>query len=176
MPFRKKCVIAKLGETILRQKAQVVEDVTDKNIQKVIKKLLRCVKESRGVGLAAPQVFEPYQILIISSAPNERYPDAPLMKEEVLINPKVLSYSGSVLKAYEGCLSIPGIRALVPRDVEIEVEYTTINNETIQVVFKDFIARVFLHEYDHLIGKVFLDRVEDSMDIISEEVFYKLTQ
>lgn len=176
MFFKKKydCKIAKLGEPILRQIAKEVEDINSPKIQELIKKMLFCVKESKGVGLAAPQVFESYQILIISSHPNERYPDAPLMENEILINPKILNKSDEIKKAWEGCLSIPGIRALVPRSVKIEVEYTSQEGNVKQVVFEDFIARVFLHEYDHLIGKVYLDRVEDSIDIVSEEHYYKM--
>lgn len=176
MFFKKKydCNIAKLGEPVLRQIAKEVTDINSKEIQELIKKMLYCVKESKGVGIAAPQVFESYQVLIISSHPNERYPNAPLMENEVLINPKILNKSGEIVKAWEGCLSIPGIRAKVPRHTKIEVEYTSIDGNIKQVVFEDFIARVFLHEYDHLIGKVYLDRVEDSIDIVSEEHYYKM--
>lgn len=174
MFFKKKydCKIAKLGEPILRQMAKEVQDINSKEIQELINKMLYCVKKSKGVGLAAPQVFESYQILIISSHPNERYPNAPLMENEILINPKILNKSGEIKKAWEGCLSIPGIRAKVPRHDKIEVSYTSIDGEEKQVIFEDFIARVFLHEYDHLIGKVYLDRVEDSSEIISEEYYF----
>jgi peptide deformylase len=167
------CNIAKLGEPILRQIAKEVEDINSKHIQDTINKMLVCVKRSKGVGLAAPQIFEPYQILVISSAPNERYPNAPLMKDEVLINPKIISKSEEKQKDWEGCLSIPGIRALVPRYTKVEVEYKTINNSIKRVVFEDFIARIFQHEYDHLIGKVYIDRVEDTKDIVSEEIYFR---
>lgn len=174
MILKKKCKIAKLGEFILREKAQKVKDINSKEIQKVIKKMLYCVKQSNGVGLAAPQIFEPFQILIISSSPNERYPNAPYMKDEIIINPKIIKKSKKKKKDWEGCLSIPSIRAKVPRYTKIKVEYTTIENQKKIVVFEDFIARIFQHEYDHLKGKVYLDRVIDSKDIISEEVYFKI--
>lgn len=167
------CNIAKLGEAVLRKKAKRVKDINSKKIQNLIAKMINCVKQSRGVGLAAPQIFESYQILVISSHPNERYPNAPLMENEVLINPKIIKKSKKKEKGYEGCLSIPNIRALVPRHKKIEVEYTTVDNKTKRVVFEDFIARIFQHEYDHLKGKVYLDRVEDNKDIVSEEVYFK---
>lgn len=167
------CNIAKLGEKVLRKKAKKVKDINSDKIQDLISKMIYCVKKSKGVGLAAPQIFEPYQILIISSHPNERYPNAPLMENEVLINPKIIKKSKKKEKAYEGCLSIPGIRAKVSRHKKIEVKYTTIKNKTKQVVFEDFIARIFQHEYDHLKGKVYIDRVEDTKDIVSEEVYFK---
>ena len=174
MFFKKKeYPIAKLGEKVLRQKAKEVENIKSKEILNIIKKMLDCVKSSRGVGLAAPQIFESYQILIISSHPNDRYPNAPFMKDEILINPKIIDKSETIEKDWEGCLSIPGIRALVPRHKTIEVEYTTLDNKKVQVVFEDFVARIFQHEYDHLLGKVYIDRVETPKDIISEEVYFK---
>lgn len=170
---QKECEIAKLGEKVLRQKAKEVENINSKEILTVIKKMLDCVKRSRGVGLAAPQIFESYQILIISSHPNDRYPNAPLMEDEILINPRIINKSEIIEKDWEGCLSIPGIRALVPRYKTIEVEYTKLDGTKAKVIFEDFVARIFQHEYDHLIGKVYLDRVEDSKEIVSEEVYFK---
>ena len=125
------------------------------------------------MGLAAPQIFHSYQILIISSKPNERYPHAPFMKDEIIINPKIIKKSKKKEKGWEGCLSIPAIRAQVPRYKKIKVKYTTINNEEKTQLFEDFIARVFQHEYDHLKGLVYLDRVEDTKDIISEDLYFK---
>ena len=172
--LRKECQIAKLGEPILREKAKKVEDINSKDIQNIISKMLFCVKQSKGVGLAAPQIFEPFQILIISSSPNDRYPNAPLMKDEIIINPKIIKKSEEKEKAWEGCLSIPGIRALVSRHIFIEVEYTSKDGVIKNVLFEDFIARIFQHEYDHLKGKVYLDRVKNSKDIISEELYFKM--
>ncbi|WP_321468374.1 peptide deformylase [Halarcobacter sp.] len=172
--MRDQCIIAKLGESILRKKAKKVKNINSEKIQSVITKMITCVKVSRGVGLAAPQVFEPYQILIISSHPNDRYPNAPLIKNEVLINPEIIKKSKKKVKDWEGCLSIPGIRAKVPRYKKIEVKYTTVEGKTKKVIFEDFIARIFQHEYDHLIGKVYLDRVKDNIDIVSEELYFKL--
>ena len=172
--LKNKCEIAKLGESILRQKAKKVKDVNSKEIKGIISRMIYCVKQSKGVGLSAPQIFEPYQILIISSHPNKRYPNAPLMKNEVLINPKIIKKSKKRDKDWEGCLSIPGIRALIPRHTSITVKYTTIHNEEKTQTFEGFVARIFQHEYDHLKGKVYLDRVDDNKDIISEEVYFKI--
>lgn len=167
------CLIAKLGEPILRKKAKKVKNIHDKKIQNIIKIMRKCVQESKGVGLAAPQIFHSYAILIISSHPNERYPNAPLMKDEIMINPKIIKKSKKKVKDWEGCLSIPKIRALVPRHTKIKVQYTTRKGTLKTVVFEDFIARIFQHEYDHLKGKVYLDKVVDNRDIVSEEVYFK---
>ncbi len=93
-----------------------------------------------------------------------------------MINPKVRSHSQEVIKDWEGCLSILGLRGLVPRYKSIEVEYTSCDGQLKQLTFSDFIARVFQHEYDHLEGKVFLDRVESSLEIITDAEYLKLVE
>lgn len=165
--------IAKLGEEILRYEAEAVENILDIEIQQLINDLLLCVKNSNGVGIAAPQVFKSLQIIIISSKPNNRYPHAPSMEPFVIINPKIIQTSDSKNKDWEGCLSIPCIRAQVPRYDTIKVEYYNEKNEKKISVFEGFIARVFQHEYDHLKGLVFLDQIESTKDIISEELYFR---
>ncbi len=167
------CSIAKLGEDVLRLKAKKVKDVKSTKTQTLVHDMITCLKKSNGVGLAAPQIFKSCQILIISSKPNIRYPHAPYMEDEVIINPKIIKKSKNKEKGWEGCLSIPGIRAKVPRHTKIKVKYTTLDNKEKTQTFKGFIARVFQHEYDHLKGLVYLDRVEDSKDIVSEELYFK---
>lgn len=165
--------IAKLGEKILRKKAKKIKDIRSEETKKIISIMINTLKKSNGVGLAAPQISISKQIMIISSKPNDRYPNAPLMEELVLINPKIIKTSKSKNKDWEGCLSIPGIRAKVPRFNKIKVKYKTLNNEEKTIVFKDFVARIFQHEYDHLIGLAYIDRVKSNKDIISEEVYLK---
>lgn len=165
--------IAKLGEKVLRLKAKKIKNIKSDETQKIISIMLETLKKSNGVGLAAPQISISKQIMIISSKPNNRYPNAPLMEELVLINPKIIKTSKGKNKDWEGCLSVPGIRAVVPRHNKIEVKYKTVDNEKRTIVFKDFVARIFQHEYDHLIGLAFIDRVETTKDIISEEVYFK---
>ena len=165
--------IAKLGEKVLRLKAKKVKNIKSEETQKIVSYMLATLKKSNGVGLAAPQISISKQIMIISSKPNDRYPNGPYMEDLVLINPKIIKTSNGKNKDWEGCLSIPGIRAKVPRYNKIEVKYKTINDEKKTIIFKDFVARIFQHEYDHLIGLAFIDRVETTKDIISEEVYFK---
>jgi len=166
--------IAKLGEPVLRKKAKKVKSISDKKIQKLISHMLVSVKNQSGVGLAAPQVFKSLQIMIIASKPNNRYPSAPFRMPFVLINPKIIKASKSKEKDWEGCLSIPGIRAKVPRHKKITVQYLTQSGENKIEKFEGFIARVFQHEYDHLKGLVYLDNIETTKDIIAEEVYFKM--
>ena len=165
--------IAKLGEKVLRLKAKKVKDIKSDETQKIVSIMLETLKKSNGVGLAAPQISISKQIMIISSKPNIRYPNAPIMKDLVLINPKIIKTSKKKNKDWEGCLSIPGIRAKVPRYNKIKVKYKTLENKKETIIFKDFIARIFQHEYDHLIGLAYIDRVKSNKDIISEEVYFK---
>jgi peptide deformylase len=91
-----------------------------------------------------------------------------------MINPNFRATNEHCEKDWEGCLSIPGIRALVPRYTEIQVDYQDINGLRLHVYLSGFIARVFQHEFDHLLGHVYLDRVESNLDIVSEKMFQEL--
>jgi len=168
--------IAKLGEPILRKKAKKVKDILDKKIQLLIADMLSSVKENSGVGLAAPQIFQSLQIMVIASKPNNRYPLAPFRTPFVIINPKIIKTSKSKEKDWEGCLSIPGIRAKVPRHKKITVKYQSQDGKSKTEKFEGFIARVFQHEYDHLNGLVYLDNIETTKDIITEEIYLRKTK
>ncbi|MBD0266799.1 MAG: peptide deformylase [Cyanobacteria bacterium Co-bin8] len=163
--------IIQLGNPTLRQLAQPVESIVDTQVQQLIDDLLLTVQASNGVGIAAPQVAQSLRLLIVASRPNPRYPQAPVMEPTALINPRLIAHSGETVKGWEGCLSIPGVRGLVPRYWEIEVEYLDRCGAVQRVVWTDFVARIFQHEYDHLEGKVFLDRVESTADLMTEQEY-----
>ena len=163
--------IAQLGNPILRQHAQIVEDAQDERCQQLIDALIVTASASNGVGIAAPQVSESYRLFIVASRPNLRYPHAPLMEPTAMINPRIIAHSKDVVKDWEGCLSVPGIRGLVPRYRTIEVEYTGRDGQLYRQELTDFVARIFQHEYDHLDGIVFLDRVETTQDLMSEQEY-----
>jgi peptide deformylase len=95
------------------------------------------------------------------------------MQPTAMINPRIIAHSSEMLKDWEGCLSVPDIRGLVPRYQTVEVEYTDCYGNLQKQELTDFIARIFQHEYDHLEGLVFLDRVENNHDLISEEEYQK---
>lgn len=164
-------LIAQLGNPILRQQAQLVYSVRDERFQQLIDALIATAAVSNGVGIAAPQVSESYRLFIVASRPSLRYPHAPTMEPTAMINPRIIAHSGDVVKDWEGCLSVPGIRGLVPRYRAIEVEYTGRDNQLYRQELTDFVARIFQHEYDHLDGIVFLDRVESTRDLMSEQEY-----
>ncbi|MEX0998728.1 MAG: peptide deformylase [Thermodesulfobacteriota bacterium] len=166
--------ISELGHPILRQRASEVVDLRDKYVQNFIDDLIETCIDSNGVGIAAPQVYKSERIFIISSRPNARYPNAPELGPIALINPAITSFSEEKEKDWEGCLSIPGIRGLVPRHKTIKVKYQTRDGVLVENEFSDFIARIFQHELDHLNGIVFLDRMESSREIITEKEYHRL--
>ncbi len=167
--------IAQLGATVLRLQAQAVTDFQDDEIQQIIKTLQDTLATTQGVGIAAPQISISKRIIIIASRPTSRYPSAPLMEPTVMINPAFQALSDTREKDWEGCLSIPGIRALVPRYKEILINYTNQHGVLVESKLTGFVARVFQHEFDHLEGKVYLDRVEDNRDIFAESEYFKIS-
>lgn len=168
------CEIAQLGAKILRQACEIVEQVDSPGIRQIIRAMQTTLATTQGVGLAAPQISQLKRIIIVASRPTTRYPTAPLMQPTVMINPVYEALSDEKEKDWEGCLSIPGIRALVPRYKSIRVQYTDELGGNIELQLEGFVARVFQHEVDHLEGTVYLDRVESSADIISESEYFKL--
>ncbi len=171
---RKKIIrkIAELGNKGLRIKTNNVK-ITDieknKNLRYLVDDMMVTLEDSGGVGLASTQVFEDIPVFLFVN-------DMGKFNVEVAVNPKIIRHSSEKKKGYEGCLSIPGIRALVPRYIWIDVEYTDLNNKTIKIRYKDFIARIFQHELDHLNGLVYLDRLESNRDIITEAEYEKLPE
>ena len=163
--------IAQLGNPILRQPSKPVENVTDKSIQRLIKALMATAAQANGVGIAAPQVARSQRLFIVASRPNPRYPNAPLMEPTAMINPKMLSYSTEIVRDWEGCLSIPGLRGVVPRYQAIEVEYLDRQGKRQQQELSDFVARIFQHELDHLNGILFIDRLESTHDLFTEQEY-----
>ncbi|SJM91800.1 Peptide deformylase 2 [Crenothrix polyspora] len=166
--------IAQLGASVLRQTAVIVPDVHRADIQQLIKDMHTTLSATEGVGLAAPQIGISKRIIIVASKPTRRYPCAPLMEATVMINPSFQTLSDVTEKDWEGCLSIPGVRALVPRYTDIMIYYTDRDGIAVSLQLAGFVARVFQHEFDHLEGKVYLDKVENNADIIAESEYFKL--
>ena len=164
--------IAHLAHPVLRSPAaRVVVPVPDE-IRTLAGDMLATLRDSNGVGIAAPQVFESASLFIVASRPNPRYPDAPSMEPEVMINPEIVARSEELVAGWEGCLSIPGLRGLIPRARSIRVRYETLDGATVDREFADFVARVIQHEDDHLHGLVFLDRLASPRDVVTEREYF----
>jgi peptide deformylase len=166
--------IAHLGHPVLRVVAAAVEPRAAAAVRSLVDDMLATLRDADGVGIAAPQVYESLALFIVASRPNPRYPDAPWMEPEVVINPTIIECSDELVKGWEGCLSIPGIRGLVPRHRRIRARYQTLDGALVDREFTDFVARVFQHEDDHLRGVVFLDRLESTRDVVTEREYQKM--
>lgn len=160
--------VAHLGHPILRKVAEPVppEGISAPEIQRLIDDLIETMIEYDGAGLAAPQVHAPRQIVTFQADGNPRYPDAEAIPLTVLINPKITPLSEHTNEDWEGCLSLPDLRGKVPRYTLVRVEAYDRAGKKLNYIAKDFHARVVQHECDHLIGKVFLDRM-GSMESLS---------
>lgn len=166
--------VLQLGNPKLRQTACPVKNPSDLEIQVLIDDLIGTMEQSNGVGIAAPQVGIDLQVVIVASRPTLRYPHAPHMAPIAMINPQITDIGVERVKDWEGCLSVPGIRGLVPRASTISVEYQDRDGHAQQEIFHDFVARIIQHECDHLQGYVFIDRVESTRELITENEYHKL--
>jgi peptide deformylase len=166
--------VMQLGHPVLRSVALPIDNISDPAIQQLIDDLIETVVQANGVGIAAPQVGQSLQLMIVASRPNPRYPHAPEMVPTAMINPQVIAHSPHREKGWEGCLSVPGQRGWVPRYQSITVAYTDRAGQPQQVELTDFVARIFQHEYDHFHGLVFLDRVETAADLITEAAYQEM--
>ncbi len=164
--------VAEIGNPVLRSPTRSIEDIHAPVIQQLIDNLIHTAIKTNGVGIAAPQVSSSLQLFIVASRPNLRYLHAPVMEPTPMINPQILAYSDEQAQGWEGCLSVPGMRGLVARSREIEVLWCDRHGQQQQKVFTDFVARIIQHEYDHINGKVFLDRVESTLDLMSDAEYH----
>jgi peptide deformylase len=155
--------VARLGHPVLRKIAAPlsVAEIQSASIQRFIDDMIETMKEYNGVGLAADQVHESKQIAVLEVADNPRYPEKPPVPLTVLINPRIAQLTEETEEDWEGCLSIPDLRGRVPRFKSIRVQALDREGREVSFTAHDFHARVIQHEWDHLNGKVYLDRMRD---------------
>lgn len=155
--------VARLGNPVLRQSAAPIspEQIQSSEIQKLITDMVVTMREYDGVGLAAVQVHESKQIAVLEVSENPRYPSKPRVPLAVLINPVLTPLSAEMEEDWEGCLSILDFRGKVPRYKNIQVSADNARGERVDFTASGFHARVIQHEWDHLQGKVYLDRMPD---------------
>jgi peptide deformylase len=155
--------IARLGFPSIRTRAQDVAParIKTRDFQKLIDDMIETMKEYHGVGVAAPQVHLPIRLAVLEVESHSRYPDMPSVPLTVLINPEVTVLDPASLLEWEGCLSVPDLRGLVPRHSKVRVRALGRDAEPLDFVAEGFHARVIQHETDHLKGEVYLDRMPD---------------
>jgi peptide deformylase len=154
--------ILKMGDPRLLRVAQPVRAFDTPELRTLVADMQDTMQAANGAGLAAPQIGVDLQLVIFGTdAPNPRYPDAPPVPRTVLLNPVITPLGEAEDEGWEGCLSVPGLRAVVPRWQRIRYSGFDLQGQRIEREAEGFHARVVQHECDHLIGKLYPMRVRD---------------
>ena len=154
--------ILKMGDPRLLRVAQPVTAFSTPELQALLKDLDDTMLAANGAGLAAPQIGVDLQVVVFGSGEaNPRYPDAPVVPYTVLINPVLTPIGDEEEEGWEGCLSVPGLRGVVPRFKRLRYQGFDEKGQPIDRTVEGFHARVVQHECDHLIGKLYPMRVRD---------------
>ena len=150
-----------MGDPHLQRRCVDVTDFDDPKLQDLIEDMFDTMRTEDGVGLAANQIGASLRMVIFGFTHNPRYPDCPPIPETVLINPVITALDQEMEQAWEGCLSIPGMRGLVPRYKRIRNQGFDAQGNALDVEATDLHARVVQHECDHLDGILYPYRITD---------------
>ncbi|MCM2252321.1 MAG: peptide deformylase [Ramlibacter sp.] len=154
--------ILKMGDARLLRVAQPVARFDTDEIHRLVSDMLDTMRAADGAGLAAPQIGVDLQLVVFGAdAANPRYPDAPRVPRTVLLNPVITPLGPEEEEGWEGCLSVPGLRGVVPRWARIRYTGFDPYGDAIDRSAEGFHARVVQHECDHLMGKLYPMRVRD---------------
>ena len=152
--------VAQMGHPVLRTRAQAIDrrDVNSPKIQRLIDDMIETMHEYHGIGLAAPQVHEGLRLfLAVVEEGDER---ETVLRPMAIINPEITPVGDETVEDWEGCLSIPEIRGRVPRHRDVRLRGLDRHGEAVDIKLRDYPARVVQHEYDHLDGVLFFDRMK----------------
>ena len=165
--------ILKMGDPRLLRVAQPVTQFDTDELHLLIADMFETMRSVNGAGLAAPQIGIDLQLVIFGTdAPNPRYPDAPLIPRTVLLNPVITPLSQLEEDGWEGCLSVPGLRGVVPRFSQLRYTGFDQYGDAIDRTVDGFHARVVQHECDHLIGKLYPMRIRDFTQFGFTEILF----
>ena len=153
--------ILKMGDPRLLRVAAPVSEFDTPALLALVEDMFDTMRAANGAGLAAPQIGEDLQLVIFGFDHNERYPEAPPVPLTVLINPVIEPLGDDMDDGWEGCLSVPGLRGVVPRHARIRYRGFDAKGQPIEREVDGFHARVVQHECDHLIGRLYPTRMRD---------------
>jgi len=153
--------VIKMGHPILLEPAKEVADFNSPELKQLLIDMKDTMRALDGVGLAAPQIAVGLRVMIFGVEESERYPDMEPVPETILINPEYSVINAEKETDWEGCLSVPNMRGLVPRYKGIKYRGYDIQGSLIEREAHDFHARVFQHEFDHLNGILYPQRIEN---------------
>ncbi|HSW83280.1 MAG TPA: peptide deformylase, partial [Usitatibacter sp.] len=164
--------VLRMGHPVLREKAKPVEAFGTPELRALFEDMKETMAAKNGAGLAAPQIGVSQRIVIFGVDHNPRYPDAEDVPFTVLVNPKLVMLTREVEEDWEGCLSVPGMRGVVPRYTKLRYTGFDIEGNPIERVAEGFHARVVQHECDHLDGILYPQRMTDMSRFgFNEELF-----
>jgi peptide deformylase len=153
--------ILKMGDPRLLRVAPPVQTFDTPELHALVADMFETMHAADGAGLAAPQIGVDLALVIFGFKRNDRYPDAPPVPETVLLNPKITPLADTIEDGWEGCLSVPGLRGVVPRFARIRYTGFDPQGRPIEREAEGFHARVVQHECDHLIGTLYPMRIRD---------------
>lgn len=167
--------VIKMGNPILREVCQAIPlvDITNDELQTFIDDLIDTMRDKNGAGIAASQVGQLKRIFIMECDHNPRYPDRTDFALTVAINPTIKVVGDAMVDSWEGCLSIPGLRGMLPRSAKVELSaYDRQGNRFVRTI-EGFEAVVAQHELDHLNGTLFVDRMKDMKYLTFQDEYVK---
>ena len=153
--------ILKMGDPRLLRVAQPVQAFNTSELDALVSDMFDTMRAAQGAGLAAPQIGVDLAVVIFGFSENQRYPAAPPVPETVLVNPRIEALDAAVEEGWEGCLSVPGLRGVVPRFARIRYTGFDAQGRRIEREADGFHARVVQHECDHLAGVLYPMRIRD---------------
>ncbi len=168
--------IIRMGHPTLRRVAQPVQRsaIGGEPLARLVDDMVDTLHDYGGIGLAAPQIGESLRLAIIEiSAESGRYGDIPALPLTVFINPEITVIDPAAKGYWEGCLSVPGLRGFVKRPQHIRVNALDLKGNPRQLELQGFLATVFQHEFDHLDGKLYIDRLHDSAKLVFENEYVR---
>jgi len=150
-----------MGEKSLLERSIEVEEFGTPELDQLLSDMWDTMEEENGAGLAAPQIGVNIRVVIFGYEENPRYPEAPPVPRTILINPKIEFLGDQMEEGWEGCLSVPGMRGVVPRYTDIRYSGFDPEGNAIDRIASGFHARVVQHECDHLDGILYPSRIRD---------------
>lgn len=167
--------IAQIGHPILRETAEPIppEAVSAPWVQSLIDDLIETMRDANGAGLAATQIHERWQVCVMEVGDNPRYPYKPKIPLTVLVNPVITPLGDETFDNYEGCLSVPNLRGVVPRAARVHLSALDRDGAPVDRELAGITAGTVQHEVDHLFGRLFVDRVVDPTTLTTWDQFHR---
>ena len=166
----------RMGDPRLLQRAEPITNFGSRELGDLLNDMRETMRSLDGVGLAAPQIGIALRVVIFEVSSNPRYPDAETVPQTVLINPIITNLSDEMEEGWEGCLSVPGMRGLVPRYTKLRYQGRDEKGATIDRTVQGFHARVVQHECDHLDGILYPMRMRDLSNFGFSDVLFPNTE